>query len=154
VSRQSWAFSRDGALPFSFFFRKISARFGYAPVRCVWGCAVFGACLGLLCLIDNAAATALFSLCVAGNNLAWGIPIFCRLVWGQKKFKPGPFYTGDLWSKVISWTAIAFLCFGIMLAMFPVGGPNTTRKCFGFKFAIMTMLTVYSVDNELHCCDQ
>jgi len=84
--------------------------------------------LGLLCLIDNAAATALFSLCVAGNNLAWGIPIFCRLVWGQKKFKPGPFYTGDLWSKVISWTAIAFLCFGIMLAMFPVGGPNPTRK--------------------------
>jgi hypothetical protein len=57
-------------------------------------CALFGAVLGLLCLIAPAAATALFSLCVAGNNLAWGIPIFCRVCWGNDKFKPGPFYTG------------------------------------------------------------
>src|ERR1700761_2563591 len=38
ASRQSWAFSRDGALPFSSFFRPISKRFGYIPVRTVWGC--------------------------------------------------------------------------------------------------------------------
>ena len=70
ASRQAWAFSRDGALPFSKFFRPISKRFGYIPLRTIWGCVLLAAILGLLSLIDAAAAQALFSLAVAGNNLA------------------------------------------------------------------------------------
>ena len=96
-------------------------------MRTVCGCAVFGAVLGLLCLIAPAAASALFSLCVAGNNLAWATPIFCRVWWGNANFKPGPFHTGRF-SKPIAYLALAFLAFGIILAMFPVGGPNPTRK--------------------------
>ena len=128
ASRQAWAFSRDGALPFSSFFRPISQRFGYIPLRTIWGCVLLAAILGLLSLIAPAAAQALFSLAVAGNNLAWGVPIFARVVWGQQKFKPGPFYTGDRFSIPIAWSAIVFLVFGILLSMFPVGGPNPTRE--------------------------
>ena len=128
ASRQSWAFSRDGALPFSRFFRPISQRFGYIPLRAIWGCVFLAAILGLLSLIAPAAAQALFSLAVAGNNLAWGVPIFARVVWGQKKFKPGPFYTGDRLSIPIAWVAITFLVFGTLLSMFPVEGPDPTRK--------------------------
>lgn len=135
ASRQSWAFSRDGALPFSRFFRKISATFGYIPLRTTIGCAFLAAILGLLCLIAPAAASALFSLAVAGNNLAWGTPIFARLVWGQKKFSPGPFYTGRL-SKPIGWTAIVFLVFGIILCMFPVGGPDPTPDSMNYTVVI------------------
>lgn len=127
ASRQAWAFSRDGALPFSSFFRPISVKFGYIPLRTVWGCVAGALLLGLLTLIAPAAAQAVFSLAVAGNNLAWLIPILARVVWGQAKFKPGPFYTGRF-SLPIAWTAIVFLIFGIILAMFPVGGPNPTRK--------------------------
>jgi hypothetical protein len=108
---------------------------GYIPFRTVWGC-VFGALiLGLLCLIAPAAAAALFSLAVAGNNVAWGVPIFCRLVWGQAKFKPGPFYTGAL-SKPIGWVAIVFLVFGIVLSMMPVGGPNPTAETMNYTVVI------------------
>ena len=128
ASRKSWAFSRDDALPFSRFFRPISKRFGYIPLRAIWGCVFLAAVLGLLSLIAEAAAQALFSLAVAGNNLAWGVPIFARVVWGQKKFKPGPFYTGERFSVPIAWAAIVFLIFGILLSMFPVGGPDPTRK--------------------------
>lgn len=135
ASRQSWAFSRDGALPFSKFFRPISKTFGYIPVRTTLGCAFLAAVLGLLCLIAPAAASALFSLAVAGNNLAWGTPIFCRIVWGQKKFKPGPFYLGKA-SIPIAWTAIVFLVFGITLCMFPVGGPNPTPQNMNYTVVI------------------
>jgi amino acid transporter len=131
ASRQSWAFSRDGALPFSNFFRKISVKLGYIPFRAVWGCVGLGVILGLLSLIAPAAAQALFSLAVAGNNVAWGTPILCRLVWGQKKFKPGPVYTGRF-SIPIGWTAIVFLCFGVVLSMFPVGGKEEPRKLCRF----------------------
>ncbi|TKA67748.1 hypothetical protein B0A55_07783 [Friedmanniomyces simplex] len=135
ASRQSWAFSRDGALPFSSFFRKINIQLGHIPFRAIWGCVGLGAVLGLLSLIAPAAAQALFSLAVAGNNVAWGTPILCRLVWGQQKFKPGPFYTGRF-SVPLGWTAITFLCFGIVLSMFPVGGPNPTAADMNYTVVI------------------
>ncbi|KAF2740777.1 gaba permease [Polyplosphaeria fusca] len=135
ASRQSWAFSRDGALPFSGFFRVISKRMGYIPFRAVWGCVFLALILGLLCLIAPAAAAALFSLAVAGNNMAWGVPIFARLVWGERKFKPGPFYTGRL-SKPIACTAIVFLVFGILLSMMPVGGPDPTPETMNYTVVI------------------
>lgn len=135
VSRQSWAFSRDGALPFSRFIRPISAKLGYIPFRAIWFCVILAAILGLLCLIAPAAALALFSLAVAGNNLAWATPIFCRVVWGQHKFKPGPVYTGR-WSIPIAWTAIVFLIFSTLLAMFPSGGPNPTAADMNYTIVI------------------
>jgi amino acid transporter len=136
ASRQTWAFSRDGALPFSSFFRPISKRAGYIPLRTIWGCVFLAGVLGLLCLIAPAAAAALFSLAVAGNNLAWGLPIFCRLVWGQHKFVPGPFYTGNKFSRPIAWVAILFLIFGIILAMFPDGGPDPTPQAMNYTVVI------------------
>lgn len=135
ASRQSWAFSRDGALPFSKFFRVISKRMGYIPLRAVWGCVLVAAVLGLLSLIAPAAAQALFSLAVAGNNVAWGTPILARVVWGQKKFKPGPFYTG-CFSIPIAWIAIIFIVFGTTLAMFPVEGPNPSAETMNYTIVI------------------
>ena len=141
ASRQAWAFSRDGALPFSTFFRPISKKFGYIPLRTIWGCVFLAAILGLLCLIASAAAQALFSLAVAGNNLAWGTPIFARLVWGQKKFKPGPFYTGDRLSAPIGWIAIIFLIFGIVLACIPLDGPDPTRTYLHyFNYSLLNLM--------------
>lgn len=135
ASRQAWAFSRDGALPFSSFFRPISQKFGYIPLRAIWGCVFLALVLGLLCLIAPAAASALFSLAVAGNNLAWGTPILCRLLWGQSKFVPGPVYTGKF-SIPIAWTAIIFLVFGILLAMFPSSGPNPSPQSMNYTVVI------------------
>ena len=99
ASRQTWAFSRDGALPFSSFFRPISRRFGYIPLRAIWGCVFLAAVLGLLSLIAPTAAQALFSLAVAGNNLAWLIPILARVVWWvsfRSKFSTLCSYSWDL----------------------------------------------------------
>ncbi|KAK6500176.1 GABA-specific high-affinity permease [Arthrobotrys musiformis] len=134
-SRQAWAFSRDGALPFSGFFSKISKRFGHTPIRCVWGCAGLACVLGLLCLIASAAASALFSLCVAGNNLAWFMPIFARVVWGREKFVPGPFYTGKF-SIPIAIAACVFLIFSTLLAMMPVGGPDVTAETMNYTIVV------------------
>lgn len=89
--------------------------------------------LTITCVL--AAASALFSLAVAGNNLAWGIPIFARAVWGQKKFTPGPFYTGRV-SIPLAWAAVIFLVFGIVLAMFPTLGPNPTPDVMNYTVVV------------------
>ncbi|KAJ5216735.1 uncharacterized protein N7469_011600 [Penicillium citrinum] len=135
ASRQAWAFSRDGALPLSTFFRHISKRIQYQPVRMICGLAVICLILGLLCLINNAASNALFSLFVASNYLSWGMPIFCRLVWGQDRFYPGEFYTGRL-SKPIAWIAVIYLLFGVILSMFPTTGPNPSPADMNYTIVI------------------
>lgn len=121
ASRQCWAFARDGALPFSDFFKVVNVKFSN-PVRCVWGNTLLGLALGTLCIIDAAAAAALFSLSAGGNYLAWFVPIFLKLVFGQDKFVPGPFYLG----KKISICVATFACFYMMFSIIMLQFPGTT----------------------------
>ncbi|KAF3915002.1 hypothetical protein AA313_de0205388 [Arthrobotrys entomopaga] len=149
-SRQSWAFSRDGALPFSSYFSQINKTFGYIPLRTVWGASSICLIFGLLSLIAPASAAALFSLGVAGNHLAWFMPIFARVVWGRDKFVPGPFYTGA-WSIPIAIVTCVFLLFSIVTAMMPVNGPHPTPQNMNYTVVINFVvwggaLTYYYVD--------
>lgn len=100
----------------------------YQPARMVCGVCGMAVIIGLLALIDNAASNALFSLAVAGNDLAWLVPILARLLWGQDKFVPGEFYTGKYLSKPIAVVAIVYMAFVIVLSMVPTEGPNPSRK--------------------------
>jgi hypothetical protein len=103
--------------------------------------------LGLLCLINNAATNALFSLFVASNYLSWGMPIFCRVFWGGNRFQPGEFYTGRF-SKPIAWIAVVYLLFGVVLSMFPTAGPNPSRTYSSpFLFFELWVLTVSFVQH-------
>ncbi|KAJ6097842.1 hypothetical protein N7499_002216 [Penicillium canescens] len=147
ASRQSWAFSRDGALPFSNYFRKVSQHnlMRYQPVRMVCGIVAASIIIGLLCLIDNAAASALFSLAVAGNDLAWLTPILCRLLWGNESFVPGEFYTGKYLSKPIGWVAVIYMVFAIVLCMIPTEGPNPSPSTMNYTVVINGSLWVLAL---------
>ncbi|RDW48204.1 amino acid/polyamine transporter I [Yarrowia lipolytica] len=135
ASRQSWAFARDGALPFSNFFKVVNHKVSI-PVRAVWGNCTLGLVIGCLCMIDAAAAAALFSLAAASNDLAWMTPIACRLIWGYKNFVPGPFYLGCVISKCVSTFAVLYLCFAICLLMFPLEGPNPNKDNMNYTCVI------------------
>lgn len=100
----------------------------YQPVNMLCGVVFVSIVIGLLSLIDAAAANALFSLAVAANDLSWLTPILARLLWGNEKFVPGEFYTGRFLSKPIAWTAVVYMAFAILLSMFPTEGPGPTRK--------------------------
>lgn len=145
ASRQVWAFSRDGALPLSRYFRYVTRSVGYQPVNAIIGLIIVSIVFGLLCLINSVAAQALFSLFVASNYVAWGVPIACRLIWGEQRFHPGEFYTGKL-SRPIAMVAVAWLMFGLVLSMFPSNGPNPSRTClpslhFFFSSSFCAILT-------------
>lgn len=117
ISRQVWAFARDDGLPLSKYIKIVNQKHSVPFV------AIFAACgaslaLGLLCL-DGPAASALFSLAVAGNNLAWSTPTFLRLTYGKDLFRPGPFYLGKIWSPIVAWIGVIYQAFIIILVMFP-----------------------------------
>ena len=65
ASRQSFAFSRDGALPFSKWLYRMNSFTG-TPVNTVWFVAVFSILLGLLAFAGDAAINAIFAISVTG----------------------------------------------------------------------------------------
>ncbi|KAF8000772.1 hypothetical protein HF325_004561 [Metschnikowia pulcherrima] len=84
ISRQIFAFARDNGLPFSWWVRKVNKLLS-VPINAVITGGLAAVVIGLLCLIGPTAANALFTLAVAGNYLAWGMPTFLRLIYMNDK---------------------------------------------------------------------
>ncbi|QLL30318.1 hypothetical protein HG536_0A01350 [Torulaspora globosa] len=134
ISRQVWAFARDDGLPFSKYIKIVNKRYSVPFVAIIAACAASLA-LGLLCL-DGPAAAALFSLAVAGNNLAWSTPTFLRLTFGRDLFRPGPFYLGSFWSPIVAWFGVIYQAFIIILVMFPSQQHGLTDKTMNYACVI------------------
>lgn len=135
-SRQSWAFSRDGALPFSNWLKVVNERL-QVPLRSLWFMVGVGTVIGCLSLIDAAATSALFSLAVASNTLAWILPIMMRTLFDVDTFKPGPFYMGRVGSKVVGAIASMYGLFAIfVLSMVPLEGPNADKSTMNYTCVI------------------
>ncbi|GJJ13305.1 hypothetical protein Clacol_007557 [Clathrus columnatus] len=112
ASRQTFAFSRDGALPFSKYMYRINS-FTKTPVNTVWFVAFLSAMLGLLAFAGPSATNALFS---------YSIPIAVRHIFSRDTFTPGPFSLGR-WSLLIATIAITFMTFINIIFFFPTS-PN------------------------------
>ncbi|KAF7795154.1 hypothetical protein EIP86_006302 [Pleurotus ostreatoroseus] len=116
ASRQSFAFARDGALPFSNWLYRMN---GYTktPVNTVFftcGCAIL---LGLLSFAGSSAINAVFSLSITALYIAYSIPIAARFL-GDNDFKPGPFSLG-IFSAPVALIACSFMAFMFVVFLFP-----------------------------------
>lgn len=118
LSRQLWAFARDDGFIFSSFVKVVNKRLS-VPLRAVGSAATVSLLIGLLILVGEAASSALFSIGVIGSYVAWMTPQILRLTTGRDKFTPGLFHHGMKASIVANVLSVTFMCFIIVLAMFP-----------------------------------
>ncbi|THG93276.1 hypothetical protein EW026_g7921 [Hermanssonia centrifuga] len=133
ASRQSYAFARDGALPFSRWLYRMNG-FTKTPVNTVWFCCVFAILLGLLAFAGTSAINAVFSLSVVALYIAYSIPISARFL-GQNDFKPGPFNLG-VFSGPIALTAVLWMAFMGFVFLFPsTPHPNTA----GMNYTVVVL---------------
>lgn len=93
-SRQTFAFSRDGALPFSRYLYRINS-YTQTPVNTVWFDAVFVLVIGLLAFVSTEAINAVFTIGITASYVSYITPITTRFAF-KNDFKPGPFYLGKL----------------------------------------------------------
>ncbi|GAK65552.1 APC amino acid permease [Moesziomyces antarcticus] len=117
-SRQIFAFSRDGALPFSGWVYRINS-YTLTPVNSAWWSSAVSAVLCLLGLVNSVAVGAVFSLSVIGASIAYTIPIVARLIAPKDRFKPGVWYLGDFWSHIVGWISAAWLTFITVIVCLP-----------------------------------
>jgi amino acid transporter len=97
ASRQSFAFARDGALPFSSYLYRMNS-FTKTPVNTVWFTAFCSAVLGSLSFADPQATDSMFAISVTALYIAYAIPITVRFVF-KNDFTPGPFSLGIFVSR-------------------------------------------------------
>jgi amino acid transporter len=126
MSRMTYAFSRDRAIPGWRFWSKVD-RNG-TPANAIIGGAIAGGVLTLPALYTYegvpVAFFAVVSVCVIGLYLAFLIPIYLRLRMGDR-FVPGPWTLGPRY-KVLGWiavTEIVVISVYFILPIVPAGVP-------------------------------
>ncbi|CAL1708623.1 unnamed protein product [Somion occarium] len=140
-SRQVFAFSRDGALPGSSYLYRINKHTG-TPVNCVCFAACLASLLGLLVFAGPIATSALFSLGVTGQYIAYIIPISSRFLGGEK-WTPGPFNLGVM-GRPIAYVAVLWMVFTIIVLAFPTT-PNPSTADMNYTVAVFGGIIILSV---------
>jgi amino acid transporter len=139
ASRMVFAFSRDGAMPGSALWVRVSTRNG-TPTRAV-GLAIGAAMLlALPSLYSPAAYGAVTAINVIGITPAYAIPIFLRLRAG-KRFTPGPWSLGR-WSTPVGVVAVVWVAVVTVLFCLPQTHPvNATT----FNYAPVALAVVLAL---------
>ncbi|KAG0693917.1 amino acid/polyamine transporter I [Suillus ampliporus] len=132
-SRQTFAFSRDGAIPFSRYLYRIN---GYTktPVNTVWFDAICALAIGLLAFVSTQAIDAVFTIAVTASYVSYITPITTRFVF-KNNFKPGPFYLGKL-SFPVAVIAVTWMVFMIIVFFFPAT-PQTTPQEMNYTVVVL-----------------
>ncbi len=117
-SRMIYAFSRDGAVPFSDLWHKLDR--GRTPRNAIILAAVGAFILAIPSVFSFTAYVAITSIAVIGLYISYVLPILLRLM--AKDFKPGPWHLGA-WSRPIGVIAIVWVVFIAILFMLPTAWP-------------------------------
>ncbi|XP_012075713.1 amino-acid permease BAT1 homolog isoform X1 [Jatropha curcas] len=123
-SRMAYAFSRDGAMPFSSLWHKVNKQ--EIPINAVWLGAFISFCMALTYLGSAVAFQAMVSIATIGLYIAYALPIFFRVTLARKSFIPGPFNLGR-YGVLIGWTAVLWVVTISILFSLPVAYPITNE---------------------------
>src|SRR5664280_1943 len=129
-SRMIYAFSRDGAVPFSNFWHHVSKR-AHVPVRSAWFGAVGAFILSSPYMINVYAYAAVTSIAVIGLYIAYLTPVFLRRI-NPTAFTPGPWVLSKTWGPILNWIAICWVILIVILLMLPQYSPGNTVATFNF----------------------
>ncbi|XP_021592685.1 amino-acid permease BAT1 isoform X2 [Manihot esculenta] len=123
-SRMAYAFSRDGAMPFSSLWHKVNKQ--EVPINAVWLGAFISFCMALTYLGSTVAFQAMVSIATIGLYIAYALPIFFRVTLASKSFTPGPFNLGR-YGVLVGWIAVLWVLTISILFSLPVAYPITNE---------------------------
>ncbi len=119
-SRMIYAFSRDGAVPFSNTWHRLDA--GRTPRNAIILAAVAAFVLAIPTVFNFAAYVAITSIAVIGLYISYVLPIYLRLQ--SRNFEHGPWHLGS-WSRPVGIIAVIWVVFISILFMLPTITPIT-----------------------------
>lgn len=131
LARTVFAFSRDGLLPLSSVWTKVTPFTG-TPLYAVWISVFFCIVINLIGLGSYAAISGVFNICAIALDWSYVIPILCKMF--GKKFQPGPWHLGKFSFWVNAWASLWTL-FVTIIFLLPTVRP-VTADTVSFDIAI------------------
>lgn len=125
-SRMIYAFSRDGAMPFSKFWHHVDKR-QRVPVRSAWFGAVGAFILSSTYMFSTIAYFAVTSIAVIGLYIAYLTPVFLRRI-NPKALVPGPYKLNPTASFIMGWVAVIWVIFICIVFCLPQYTPITVSN--------------------------
>ncbi|KAL6854308.1 hypothetical protein ACP4OV_019211 [Aristida adscensionis] len=119
-SRMGYAFSRDGAMPFSRIWHRLNKH--EVPINMVWLSVIVAFIMALASLGSQVAFQAMVSVATTGMYISYALPVFFRVTTARKSFVPGPFNLGKF-GLVVGWVAVIWVAFVTVLFCLPVAYP-------------------------------
>ncbi|XP_039848168.1 amino-acid permease BAT1 homolog isoform X3 [Panicum virgatum] len=121
-SRMAYAFSRDGAMPFSSVWHKVNKQ--EVPINAVWLSVSVALCMALPSLGSLVAFQAMVSIATIGLYISYALPILFRVTLARKHFSPGPFNLGR-YGVLVGGVAVLWVATITVLFSLPVTYPVT-----------------------------
>jgi amino acid transporter len=114
TSRMTYAFARDGGLPWSRGLRQVSARFG-SPAFAIWAVAA----LAIAFMIYTPVYTTIATCCVIFLYLSYGVPTLLGLIaYGRRWTAMGPWSLGG-WYRVLAAICVLAVAFLLVIGVQP-----------------------------------
>jgi amino acid transporter len=148
TGRMFWAFSRDGALPFSDTWAKVNHRL-QMPMNAQLAVTAIVAALGCLYLGSSTAFNSLLGSAVTINNCAYLVPILTNLLTGRRNMYKGVFHMSGYTGFIVNIVTVCWLAFAIVFFSFPYYKPVTGKSwitCGDARYANLN----YSCEHELY----
>ncbi|KAL6453547.1 GPT1 putative polyamine transporter [Candida maltosa Xu316] len=117
ASRVTYAYSRDGLLPLSNIWKKVSRK-TQTPINAVIANCILGILFLLLGFAGDTAIGAIFSCGAIAGFVSFTTPTLLKITYARNTFVPGPWNLGKF-SKPIGWLSVAFVAMMIPLLCFP-----------------------------------
>ncbi|GAA5813672.1 hypothetical protein MFLAVUS_007158 [Mucor flavus] len=119
----AFALARDGCLPFSSYFSKLSEN-NNVPRRALFAQLV----VSILVIMPTFASViywqAIMSTAVVSINAAYGIPFLCRLIWVRNDMPRGPFSLGRF-GLALNFISVVWIIFFSIILCIPSVSPVT-----------------------------
>ncbi|MFB7947975.1 amino acid permease [Kitasatospora phosalacinea] len=138
-SRMVFAFARDGGLPGSGLWSRVSERTG-TPVAGVWLSVVAAFVLALPSLWSPVAYGAVTAINVVGMTPAYAVPVYLRLRKGSP-FRPGPWNLGHR-GRLVGWAAVGWVALVTVLVCLPQSYPVNVST---FNYAPVALLVALAL---------
>ncbi|KAI5841447.1 GABA permease [Morchella snyderi] len=123
ASRCTYAFARDGAIPGSRLWRRVSPRYGIPLMGLILSTAVCSL-LGLIYFGSTAAFNSFTGVATICLSTSYGLPILVSVLRGRKLVKNAPFSLGKF-GMTINVLSIIWILLAIVLFCMPVAIPVT-----------------------------
>lgn len=135
ASRVTFAYARDGCFPMSKYWKHVNTR-TQTPVNAVWFNNAVGNILLLLIFGGSLTIGAIFSIGALAAFVAFTTPIFIRVFFVGKRFRPGPWNLGRL-SIPIGVIASAFVALMVPILCLPdVTGSDLTASSMNWTCVV------------------